>query len=107
MRPSLVFANRLWANRRGATAITVTLMMTFIAIEFANWAIDGLWPQGASNQTAYVPGNSTLPNNDLGSSFRPTSLRSCRLLYRWGIGSPTGAISRDPRSLRCLVMPTP
>jgi general nucleoside transport system permease protein len=50
---------KAWIN---ANEVITSLMMTFIAIEFANWAIDGLWPQGASNQTAYVPGNSTLPN---------------------------------------------
>jgi Flp pilus assembly protein TadG len=39
MRRSLLFARRLWRNRRGATAITVTLMMTFI-IGMAGFVVD-------------------------------------------------------------------
>jgi simple sugar transport system permease protein len=45
-----------------ANEVITSLMMTFIAIELGNWAIDGIWPQGATNQTMNVPNNTLLPN---------------------------------------------
>jgi general nucleoside transport system permease protein len=45
-----------------ANEVITSLMMTFVAIELGNWAIDTIWPQGASNQTANVPGNTLMPN---------------------------------------------
>ncbi len=45
-----------------ANEVITSLMMTFIAINLGNYAIDKLWPQGASNTTAYVPDNSLMPN---------------------------------------------
>ena len=44
-----------------ASEVIVSLMMTFIAILLADYAITVLWPQGTAPQTASVPGNSTLP----------------------------------------------
>jgi general nucleoside transport system permease protein len=38
-----------------ANEVITSLMMTFIAIELGTWAIDGIWPQGASNETESVP----------------------------------------------------
>lgn len=43
-----------------ANEVITSLMMTFIAIEFGTWAIDGIWPQGASNETEAVP--TLMPN---------------------------------------------
>jgi simple sugar transport system permease protein len=45
-----------------ANEVITSLMMTFVAIELGNWATDGIWPQGASNQTKDVPLGSMLPN---------------------------------------------
>ena len=45
-----------------ANEVITSLMMTFIAIELGNWAIDGIWPQGASNETMSVPANTLMPN---------------------------------------------
>jgi ABC-type uncharacterized transport system permease subunit len=45
-----------------ANEVITSLMMTFIAIELGNWAIDGIWPQGASNETMSVPSNTLMPN---------------------------------------------
>lgn len=45
-----------------ANEVITSLMMTFIAVSLGNYAIDKLWPQGASNTTAYVPGRSLMPN---------------------------------------------
>lgn len=45
-----------------ANEVITSLMMTFIAIELGNWAIDGIWPQGSTNQTLNVPANTLLPN---------------------------------------------
>lgn len=45
-----------------ANEVITSLMMTFVAIELGNWAIDGIWPQGASNQTRDVPLGALLPN---------------------------------------------
>lgn len=45
-----------------ANEVITSLMMTFIAIELGNWAIDGIWPQGATNQTMNVPNNTLLPS---------------------------------------------
>jgi len=46
----------------GANEVITSLMMTFIAIELGTWAIDGIWPQGASNQTRSVPDGAVMPN---------------------------------------------
>ena len=46
----------------GANEVITSLMMTFVAILLADYAITVLWPQGALPQTEYVPGNATLPN---------------------------------------------
>jgi general nucleoside transport system permease protein len=43
-----------------ANEVITSLMMTFIAIELGTWAIDGIWPQGASNETQAVP--TMMPN---------------------------------------------
>jgi ABC-type uncharacterized transport system permease subunit len=45
-----------------ANEVITSLMMTFIAILLANYAITVLWPEGALPQTKYVPANATLPN---------------------------------------------
>lgn len=45
-----------------ANEVITSLMMTFIAIELGAWAIDGIWPQGASNQTKDIPFQALLPN---------------------------------------------
>jgi ABC-type uncharacterized transport system permease subunit len=45
-----------------ANEVITSLMMTFIAVSLGNYAIDTLWPQGASNTTAYVPDSSLLPS---------------------------------------------
>jgi simple sugar transport system permease protein len=45
-----------------ANEVITSLMMAFVAIELGNWATDGIWPQGASNQTKDVPLNTLLPN---------------------------------------------
>lgn len=45
-----------------ANEVITSLMMTFVAVELGNWATDGIWPQGASNQTKDVPLNVLLPN---------------------------------------------
>lgn len=45
-----------------ANEVITSLMMTFVAIELGNWAIDGIWAQGASNQTKDVPLEALLPN---------------------------------------------
>jgi ABC-type uncharacterized transport system permease subunit len=45
-----------------ANEVITSLMMTFVAIELGAWAIDGIWPQGASNQTESVPLNAQMPN---------------------------------------------
>jgi ABC-type uncharacterized transport system permease subunit len=45
-----------------ANEVITSLMMTFIAIELGTWAIDGIWPQGASNQTRSVGESLLMPN---------------------------------------------
>jgi ABC-type uncharacterized transport system permease subunit len=45
-----------------ANEVITSLMMTFVAIELGQWATDGIWPQGASNQTRDVPLAALLPN---------------------------------------------
>jgi simple sugar transport system permease protein len=45
-----------------ANEVIVSLMMTFIAVLLADYAITVVWPQGAAPQTANVPANATLPN---------------------------------------------
>jgi simple sugar transport system permease protein len=45
-----------------ANEVITSLMMTFVAIELGQWATDGIWPQGASNQTRDVPVGALLPN---------------------------------------------
>ena len=46
----------------GANEVITSLMMTFVAILLADYAITVLWPQGALPQTKYVPTGATLPN---------------------------------------------
>jgi ABC-type uncharacterized transport system permease subunit len=45
-----------------ANEVIVSLMMTFIAINVADYGITALWPQGASPQTDYLPRHALLPN---------------------------------------------
>jgi simple sugar transport system permease protein len=45
-----------------ANEVITSLMMTFIAIELGNWATDGIWPEGATNQTKDLPAGAMLPN---------------------------------------------
>jgi ABC-type uncharacterized transport system permease subunit len=45
-----------------ANEVITSLMMTFVAIELGQWATDGIWPQGASNQTRDVAAGALLPN---------------------------------------------
>ena len=45
-----------------ANEVITSLMMTFVAILVADYAITVLWPQGALPQTEYVPHSATLPN---------------------------------------------
>jgi general nucleoside transport system permease protein len=44
-----------------ANEVIVSLMMTFIALQVADYGITALWPQGASPQTAYLPQRALLP----------------------------------------------
>jgi simple sugar transport system permease protein len=44
-----------------ANEVIVSLMMTFIALEVADYGITALWPQGASPQTDYLPHHALLP----------------------------------------------
>jgi ABC-type uncharacterized transport system permease subunit len=45
-----------------ANEVITSLMMTFIAILLADYAITAVWPEGSSPQTRYVPDSTTLPN---------------------------------------------
>lgn len=45
-----------------ANEVITSLMMTFVAILLANYAITVLWPEGALPQTRYVPDSAELPN---------------------------------------------
>jgi general nucleoside transport system permease protein len=44
-----------------ANEVIVSLMMTFIALQVADYGITALWPQGASPQTDYLPQHALLP----------------------------------------------
>jgi simple sugar transport system permease protein len=69
-----------------ANEVIVSLMMTFIAILLADYAITVIWPQGTAPQTADVPGNSTLPNiwsGTLVTAGAPLALLA--VLFAWVI----------------------
>ncbi len=46
----------------GANEVIVTLMLNFIAILIATYAITGIWPQDISPQTEKLPASAGLPN---------------------------------------------
>ncbi len=63
-----VVAGALWAalagvlkTTFGANEVIVTLMLNFVAILIATYAITGIWPQGVAPATEPVPGSAQLP----------------------------------------------
>ncbi|MGD9695139.1 MAG: ABC transporter permease [Thermoleophilia bacterium] len=63
-----VLAGAVWAGLAGllkavagANEVIVTLMLNFVGILLATYAITGLWPQGVAAQTERVPGSAELP----------------------------------------------
>lgn len=90
-----------------ASEVIVSLMMTFIAIFLADYAITVLWPQGTAPQTAYVPGNSTLPalwSGSLITAGAPVALFAVCIAWvimsRTALGFQIRAMGLNPRASR-------
>jgi simple sugar transport system permease protein len=63
-----IAAGAVWAGiagvlkaAAGANEVIVTLMLNFVGILLATYAITGIWPQGVAAQTERVPGSAELP----------------------------------------------
>jgi general nucleoside transport system permease protein len=88
-----------------ANEVITSLMMTFIAIELGNWAIDGIWPQGASNETMSVPANTLMPNIWTGTLVTwglplavIAAIVAWALMNRTSLGFEIRAVGLNPRT---------
>ena len=91
----------------GANEVITSLMMTFIAVQLANYAITVLWPEGALPQTKYVPNGATLPNiwsGTLITAGAPLAvvavLLAWLLMSRSALGFEIRAIGLNPNAAR-------
>ena len=90
-----------------ANEVITSLMMTFIAIELGNWAIDSIWPQGASNETMSVPANTLMPNIWTGTLVTwglPLALIAAivawAIMNRTALGFEIRAVGLNPQTAR-------
>ena len=91
----------------GSNEVITSLMMTFIAIELGTWAIDGIYPQGSSNQTQSVPDHFLLPNiwpNTLATWGIPLAVLAALIAWvimnRTKFGFETKAVGLNPDTAR-------
>ena len=64
--------------------VIVSLMMTYIALQVADYGITVLWPQGASPQTDYLPSHALLPNIWQGTLITARAVQGFLPLIRLG-----------------------
>ena len=93
-----IVAGALWAGLAGllktafgANEVIVTLMLNFVAILIATYAITGIWPQGVAPSTEQVPDSSVLPVVWSGANVSlalPIALAA--LVAAWVLMSRTG-----------------
>jgi simple sugar transport system permease protein len=109
-----VAAGALWAGvagvlkaATGANEVIVTLMLNFVAILLATYAITGLWPQDVAPQTEQVPAEAWLPgiwdaaSVDLGLPIALAAVAAARVLMaRTGLGLQIRAIGLNPFASR-------
>ncbi len=95
-----------------ANEVITSLMMTFVAILLADYAITVLWPEGALPQTQYVPGGATLPGiwtGTLVTAGAPLAvlavLIAWLLVSRTALGFEIRAIGLNPNAARLSGMP--
>ena len=91
----------------GANEVIVTLMLNFVAILLATYAITGIWPQGVAAQTDRVPESAWLPgiwsgtNLDLGFLIMLVAVGvAWVLMVRTRIGLEVRAIGLNPFTAR-------
>lgn len=91
----------------GANEVIVTLMLNFIAILIATYAITGIWPQDISPQTERLPASAGLPNIWSGTVVNlgfPIALIAVILAWvlmrRTGLGLQIRAIGLNPFASR-------
>jgi simple sugar transport system permease protein len=95
-----------------ANEVIVSLMMTFIALELADYAITAIWPQPAAPQTRYLPPHAIFPNiwtGTLVTAGAPLALAAVVVAWvvmrRSGLGFQIRAIGLNPRAARMNGMP--
>jgi len=88
-----------------ANEVIVSLMMTFIALEVADYGITALWPQPAAPQTRYLPVNATFPSiwtGTLVTAGAPLALAAVIVAWvvmrRSGLGFEIRAIGLNSRA---------
>jgi simple sugar transport system permease protein len=88
-----------------ANEVIVSLMMTFIALEVADYGITALWPQGASPQTRYLPADAIFPTiwtGTLVTAGAPLALAAVIVAWvimrRSGLGFQIRAIGLNARA---------
>lgn len=91
----------------GANEVIVTLMLNFIAILIATYAITGIWPQDISPQTERLPESAALPNIWSGTVVNAGFLIALVavalawvLMRRTGLGLQIRAIGLNPFASR-------
>jgi general nucleoside transport system permease protein len=90
-----------------ANEVIVSLMMTYIALQVADYGITVLWPQGASPETDYLPAPALLPNiwhGTLITAGAPLAVVAAVvawvLMRRSGLGFQIRAIGLNPQASR-------
>jgi simple sugar transport system permease protein len=95
-----------------ANEVIVSLMMTFIALEVADYGITSIWPQPAAPQTRYLPAHAIFPNiwtGTLVTAGAPLALAAVVVAWlvmrRTGLGFEIRAIGLNSRAARMNGMP--
>jgi simple sugar transport system permease protein len=90
-----------------ANEVIVSLMMTYIALQVADYGITVLWPQGASPQTNYLPRSFLLPNIWTGTLITAGALLAVGaavaawiVMKRTALGFEIRAIGLNPQASR-------
>ena len=91
----------------GANEVIVTLMLNFVGILLATYAITGIWPEGVAAQTEQVPGSALLPDIWPGTTLNLGLLIAVAaivvawvLMHRTGLGLEIRSIGLNPFASR-------
>lgn len=91
----------------GANEVIVTLMLNFVGILLATYAITGIWPEGIAPQTEKVPGSALLPTILPGTALNLGVLIALAavvvawvVMHRTGLGLEIRSIGLNPFASR-------